>query len=58
MPTDNLSPPNYFNHQNNNLFPKILTNTTNFSAIKCKPVQPKMINPFSNPTLQPRVLPM
>jgi hypothetical protein len=55
MPTYNLSPSNY---QNNNLFPKILTNTTNFSDIKCTPVQPKMSNPFSNPILKPTIMPM
>lgn len=58
MPTDNLSLPNYCNYQNNNLFPKILTNTTNFSSIKCTPVQPKLSNPLTNPTLKPTIMPM
>lgn len=59
MPTDNLSPPNYFNYQNNTLFPKILNNDkTNFGTVKCPPVQPKMINPFSNPTPRPSMMPM
>ena len=63
MPTDNLSPPNYFNYQNNTLFPKFLNNvfsnnTTNFGTVKCPPVQPKMINPFSNSTPRPSIMPM
>ena len=59
MPTDNLSPPNYFNYQNNNLFPKILNNnTTNFGTIKCPPVQPKISNPLSEPVRRPTIMPM
>ena len=56
MPTDNLSPPNYFNYQNNTLFPKSLNNIfkpTNFSTVKCLPVQPKMSNPLRKPTILP-----
>ena len=61
MPTDNLSPPNYFNYQNNTLFPKCLNNIfkpTNFSAVKCPPVQPKMSNPLTNPITKPTIMPM
>jgi hypothetical protein len=61
MPTDNLSSPNYFNYQNNTLFPKSLNNIfkpTNFSTVKCPPVQPKMNYPLSNPITKPTIMPM